>query len=557
MVNSLEKEIIAAGETYLLSGQIAVLPVSGYEEYLASGNRIKFEKSYFERRRQLAVIGLAAYLEDRQEFSELLEQILWEICNEYTWALPAHLPVTGNEYGRESSVYLDLFAAETGQALAEILKLTGNRISPLVYQRVTDEIERRIFTSFESHSWDWEYKENNWSSVVGGCVGMTALSLMPPESRRLARFIKRLDQSMQSYLNGFGSDGACVEGVGYWGYGFGYFLYYAQCLAEVKGDTRYLDLPKTKAIAKFPYYMMMNQQNYIPFSDYSQPELPSGLLSYCQKQFGAAVPEITQTSGLDADHCYRFAQIYRNLVWSHQTKGAEKTAAVQYFQDAEWLVIREPDNDFLFAAKGGTNQESHNHLDVGHFVLGSIDALYLTDLGAGEYTRDYFVEQKRYDYFPPSADSHSIPVINGQRQQPETQSSQKAVFSQMNEGYCFQLELKEFYSKNSELKSGERKFIINQQTGQVKLSDSFSFSQEKNEISERFITQIPPIIQDNHVLLKGERRCEIHFETEQLWVKEKKFKDHSGCEQIAYIIGADYQLGKEAVIEVKIRMQNN
>ncbi|MDY4307971.1 hypothetical protein SNF32_14980 [Enterococcus mundtii] len=47
----------------------------------------------------------------------------------------------------------------------------------------------------------------------------------------------------------------------------------------------------------------------------------------------------------------------------------------------------------MFAAKGGRNDESHNHIDIGHFVFGTREDLFLTDLGAGEYTKDYFDEK--------------------------------------------------------------------------------------------------------------------------------------------------------------------
>ncbi len=105
--------------------------------------------------------------------------------------------------------------------------------------------------------------------------------------------IKRLDTAMQSYLNSFGEDGACVEGVGYWAYGFGYFLYYAQLLAEVLQEDTYLKQPKTRKIAAFPYYTMISPGHYVPFSDYSAIELPSGLVSYCYEHLGVAVPQLS------------------------------------------------------------------------------------------------------------------------------------------------------------------------------------------------------------------------------------------------------------------------
>ena len=37
---------------------------------------------------------------------------------------------------------------------------------------------------------------------------------------------------MNHYLSGFGEDGYCSEGLGYWGYGFGHYLYLAQILYD-------------------------------------------------------------------------------------------------------------------------------------------------------------------------------------------------------------------------------------------------------------------------------------------------------------------------------------
>lgn len=44
------------------------------------------------------------------------------------------------------------------------------------------------------------------------------------------------------------------------------------------------------------------------------------------------------------------------------------------------------------AAKGGNNGEPHNHNDVGSFFYLVGDEMLLTDLGAGEYTKEYFHE---------------------------------------------------------------------------------------------------------------------------------------------------------------------
>ena len=72
------------------------------------------------------------------------------------------------------------------------------------------------------------------------------------------------------------------------------------------------------------------------------------------------------------------------------------------------------------AAKGGNYGESQNHNDVGSFLYLAGDEMLLTDLGAGEYTRDYFGE-KRYDILCNHSFGHSVPVIDGKGQKEGTE----------------------------------------------------------------------------------------------------------------------------------------
>jgi hypothetical protein len=548
----LKEEILQAAEGYLQTGEIPFLPYQGYEEYLESGNRVAFEKHYFARRRMLVVLGLTYEMERKADVKALLEQLLWEICNEYTWCLPAHLPIVNGRFYSQERHTLDLFAAETGQALAELLMLIGEELSAVVKERVRYEIDQRLFLPFEQQTWSWETKENNWSAVVGGCLGMAALYLLPKKSERQLGMIKRLDTAMQSYLNSFGEDGACIEGVGYWAYGFGYYLYYAQLLAAVLQDDTYLKLPKARKIAAFPYYMMISPGHYLPFSDYSAIELPSGLVSYCYEHFGVKIPQLTGISQLDFDPCYRFAHIYRNLQWHTEAITQEKKASFHHdFEQAQWFITKGTRSDFFFAAKGGSNHESHNHLDVGHFVLGTTEELFLTDLGAGEYTKDYFDDKKRYNYFPPAAASHSLPIIN---QQMQVATAEKATVLQVNEKR-FDLELSAFYPPES-VSSFKRHFILSPQ--EVIIEDDFDFGdrKQKNLVVENFITKIPPVIQGRSVKLStGKGHCFLHFTSDRIQIKTVTYQDHQGRQAQAYLIQAEYQLDLTGKIKTAIQIK--
>lgn len=555
MKHALLTEVAQAAQEYLANPVVEALPYEGYEAYLQRGNRIAFEQHYFARRRQLAVLALAVLDEPAPQKIKLLEQVLWEVCNEYTWALPAHLPIVAGTFAPDSRTCLDLFAAETGGTLAEILELLGPQLSPFLKERMYQEIESRILTSFESRPWNWEHKENNWSSVIGGAVGLTVLALLPKGSQRQLQLVERLDTAMQSYLRGFGDDGACEEGVGYWGYGFGYFVYYADKLEQTLGDRRYLELEKVKKIAAFPYYAMINEEEYVPFSDYSQSQLPSGLVSWCHEVMGVSIPTLPGISPLEFDHCYRFAHLLRNLEWTTAAVTQQHEEAVSHFFDhAQWLTVREPQQSFYFAAKGGTNVESHNHLDVGHFIIGTTAELFLTDLGAGEYTRDYFDDALRYDFFVNNSDSHHLPKINGASQLPGPAGAKVLAVSTAEDQSALTLDLTDTYGEAARLTGFQRQWQVNAAKKEVLLTDSFAFASGENKVEERFVTTILPQVANDQVLLtsKTGATCCLALATAAIKVETVTYPNHNGASATAYVVKAAYSVNTKADIKIKI-----
>jgi hypothetical protein len=78
------------------------------------------------------------------------------------------------------------------------------------------------------------------------------------------------------------------------------------------------------------------------------------------------------------------------------------------------------------ALTGGTNAESHNHNDLGHFSVWTGDSLVVPDLGAPHYKSDFF-GPKRYAYLSASSRGHCCPVINGVEQRPGSEAAGKVI----------------------------------------------------------------------------------------------------------------------------------
>ena len=72
---------------------------------------------------------------------------------------------------------------------------------------------------------------------------------------------------------------------------------------------------------------------------------------------------------------------------------------------------------FYVAAKGGHNLESHNHNDVGHFIVYIDGEPVIIDAGVGPYTGKTFSSQ-RYEIWTMQSAYHSLPTINGVMQSP-------------------------------------------------------------------------------------------------------------------------------------------
>ena len=92
---------------------------------------------------------------------------------------------------------------------------------------------------------------NNWNAVCCGNIGSTAIYLLEDGPEKDA-FLERIRYAIETYyLAGFGDDGVCEEGLGYWVYGFMNMVVFAmdQRLRDPAHDM--MALKKVEKIAHF------------------------------------------------------------------------------------------------------------------------------------------------------------------------------------------------------------------------------------------------------------------------------------------------------------------
>ena len=482
-----------------------------YREFGDTGHRYGYEHPYFERRGRLVAAGAAAMFDVRAdgvvspEVLSVLADELWRVCDEYTWALPAHAYHARDDDMRRC---VDLFAAETAHTVAELIGRFGKQLPEDVTMRCREELLDRVFIPFadDQRPMAFEKMTNNWLAVVAGGVGMAALAFFPDDAKRLAMILKRAQKSLRRFIEHYPEDGGCSEGMDYWVYGFGYFAYFAEAWRERGGPDLLLD-KKIREIAAFPSRVGFGDGRFPSFSDGSETaEIPTGLMSRLVERLGVPVPYLTAVPSFASDFCHRWPHVAKNIEWTSE-RVLDKTTApgVAYLPDLAWVVDRGGEAEF--AAKGGHNDEFHNHLDVGQFILRGHGETLLTDLGAGEYNAAYFGPD-RYKDIHTAAEGHSIPLIDGRGQLPGAEYAAKVErFAETGQGAILTLDLTSAYDVPGLLAVGRR--FTWQRHGSLVVVDRVE-TDRPMPFEEIYISRIRPTVEADRVAWEGEKaRCTL------------------------------------------------
>lgn len=507
---------------------IKALPFSDYMITYRTGSRREYESQYFSHRARLNTCALMFMIYGDKYLDEL-ENIIWAICDEYCWALPAHV----RQHESVDTAFIDLFAAETGFALSEIYHIVGDKLTPLVAERIKTCVKERIIDSFLSREFYFETMDNNWSAVCAGSVGIAFIYMAP----NLFPVIQvRLEKAMEHFFSSFKADGVCREGIGYWNYGFGFYTCFAQLVREFTGgECDYFKQDRVRTIAAFGQQFFLQDNVSISFSDGSRrANHPVGLTHFLHKQYPddiAALPFKYRVNYMvgTGDNAFRWCHLIRSIVWYDDTLAdtALSPDAYHYMPDSAWYIKRNA--HYAFAAKAGDNQEPHNHNDIGHFILAVGGDQIFCDLGAGEYVMQYFAQDTRYDFLCNSSRSHSVPLIDGIMQHEGTSFTGQITNADsdrldMDIHNAYDIPALGRISRSFEL--GDKSII---------LSDRFEFKDGFLPIKERLVTQVKPIVQDGKITVGP--TC-VHYDS-AVWnvsVLEEEFINHSAKPEPVYCI---------------------
>lgn len=515
-------EVRGRWESLRYVGEIPVLTYEARMLYYRTGDRKVFETPYFRRRNSLSLAAVLSLIEpENREYVDYVQRMLWAICDEYSWAVPAHTkgdPAT--DVGE-----IDLFNAETAFAVTEICEVLGDRLDAAVRTRVRMEVERRIFETFRTRvSW-YERLDSNWAAVCTACVGGAMMYLAPALFEHCRpRFLN----SMQRFISGFSDEGICMEGTSYWNYGFANFTWFSDMLLDfTRGKVDLFEDEKTARVASYMHKSFLKGNTTVSFSDGTQHGKTFDALQY---YLSLRYPETVSLLPKECSYVLGGNVIWMNLsrafLYAPPLDAARVMRNENYDLPRAQQVIVNEERYSLFA-KAGHNEEQHNHNDVGSFILSTDAGQVFCDIGAGLYTKQYFSfgMEGRYAIFCNSSFSHSVPIVNGQPQLCGKQYAGSIVHADDR----IEIEMAGAYGQGSFERLTR---VLEHRADGVRLTDTFSAC---DSFTERFVTMIEPVVEESCVRVAD---VTLKFDADAVTpvIREETHVNHAGNGETVWCI---------------------
>lgn len=375
---------------------------------------------------KLNTLVYAECIENKGRFIELIESKIHEICEQETWVKWNHDIEKSNRTGTE--ITADLVSTEIAAELGTIYYWLGENLPVETRKLIKTELKIRIFDPVRKHAQGvyhggmfWMWRTNNWNGVCWSNIVIAAMSVLESPYER-AFFLGAAENSLTYFIDSFFDDGYCQEGLGYWNYGFSFYVRFADLVYKVtEGELDYLNNEKVFKIALFGLRNQIQDDVYTTLADCKQYQKPSaGLQNYVSKKYELNAKNWETPLGVKAAEPKKII----DFVW-YFPSGLGKTYgnAFEYSFDSyrDWypngqMLICRPGTfsnvKLSVAMKGGDNIAPHNHNDVGSFMVSVNGKVPITDPGPASYRRGKAFLADRYASKILSSYGHNVPVVD-------------------------------------------------------------------------------------------------------------------------------------------------
>jgi hypothetical protein len=388
-------------------------------------------------------------------------------------------------------------------------------VSPLVRRRIDAEIDRRILTPFLTKRFGWMgYADrrnrsypNNWNPWICSNVLLASL-LTEKDAERQAELVHKALDCLDNFLTYYPYDGSCDEGPSYWKRaGASVFDALEHLYSATNRRIDYYQHPLIQEMGRFIYRAHIAEDYFICLGDCdARFPIPVELVYRFGKRIG---DDNLQALGAHGVKGKGLAEIiassrdferdlnrFLHLLFNAQELAVYRPASAPLVRDVwlghpnmQMMAARDragSTQGLFLAAWGGHNDQSHNHNDVGSFVIFADGQPVVIDIGRPTYKRQTF-SSRRYEIWAFQSGYHNLPTINGVDQTAGRKFAAKdVVYNQRRAGPFLKLDIAAAYPQTAGLESWTRTVQLDR-GNHVEIVDAYSLARPSDDIIENFI----------------------------------------------------------------------
>lgn len=257
--------------------------------------------------------------------------------------------------------------------------------------------------------------------------------------RQRELLLSQAAMSIDYFLDEYAEDGCCDEGAQYYGHAGLTLFGCLEILFQLSGHhpdiqnrlSQIFRLDKIRNIAEYIAKVYVGDGQYINFADCSPRagsrgareflfglRTESALLMGFAARDHAETPDDEKLMPKEENLWYHMLQamFHKEMMACSSKAGKTEMLRTDAWYPSTGLMIAR-NRDLVLAVKAGDNGDSHNHNDVGSFILYCRKQPVFIDLGVGTYTKKTF-SPDRYDIFTMQSKYHNLPTFEDVQQKP-------------------------------------------------------------------------------------------------------------------------------------------
>lgn len=524
-----------------------VIKATDYLEILRTGNRL--HEQFIHPHHVLRGLIMGELAEGKGRFMDQIVNGVWFYSEQTWWGWSAHLKDQSEADGLPDAdePIVDLGVGELVSTLSMsylLFKDQFDEIHPFIARRVKNEVMKKAIIPFYERDDFWwmgfepwydSYSDsprrlNNWNTWINYNILLGILILEDDPDKR-AEGVSKVIQSIDNLLNIYPDDGGCDEGPNYWTKAGGYMYLSLDLLSQVtQGQFNLYQNPLIQNMGKYIYKASIDYPRFFNFADADATAnmSPDVIFLYgkdindqVMQKFGSHVAKVDNW-GENAPR----GNIDRIIM---QLKSRDQILAAQpenplisefWLPDSEIAGARDrkgTTKGFYFAAKGGFNDESHNHNDAGTFILYYDGKPSLIDIGRETYTAKTFGPD-RYEIWNMQSQYHNLPRINGFDQEFGPQyKARNTRFTSSRRKAVFTTDIAGAYPEKAAIEYWRRTYTLNRGKNFI-IEDDFRLKELTDTTSLNLITYCKVTIVRNGVLeLEGDGfSLYLHYDPRKL-----------------------------------------